>query len=74
MLKPDMVREQLIGDVLERANAEGLSVTRLRMARFDRATAAEFYAEHVGKPFFNSLTEYTASGPIIGTIFRITSI
>ena len=64
MIKPDSFGS--LGDILEIIYGAGLQVTKLRSARFERKQAAEFYAEHVGKPFFQTLVEYLSSGPVIG--------
>lgn len=66
MIKPDSFGN--LGDILEIINGAGLQVTKLRSAQFGRKQAAEFYAEHVGKPFFQTLVEYLSSGPIVGAL------
>ena len=37
----------------------------MRSLHLSRADAQEFYAEHRGKPFFDTLTEFMSSGPIV---------
>jgi nucleoside-diphosphate kinase len=63
MLKPGFVDH--LGDALDRIASEGLGVVRLRFGRISRQTAARFYAEHEGKPFYDSLVTYITSGPIV---------
>lgn len=65
IVKPDAVRRNLIGRIL--AHVEGLDfrVVEARMARLTREEAQTFYAEHKGKPFFDSLLEYMTSGPVV---------
>ena len=65
IVKPDAVRRNLIGRIL--AHVEGLDfrVVEARMARLTREEAQTFYAEHKGKPFFDSLVEYMTSGPVV---------
>lgn len=65
IVKPDAVRRNLIGRIL--AHVEGLDfrVVEARMARLTREEAQSFYAEHKGKPFFDSLLEYMTSGPVV---------
>ena len=63
MIKPGF--SQHLGDALERIYKEGLFVAQMRMGMVSRATAAEFYAEHEGKPFYETLMKYITSGPIV---------
>ena len=36
-----------------------------KMIRLDEKKAAGFYAEHEGKPFYQSLVDYMTSGPVV---------
>lgn len=67
MIKPEIVAagEQKIGAILAMANQNGFRITRLEMRRFTPELAAEFYAEHQGKGFYDSLVEYMTSGPVV---------
>jgi nucleoside-diphosphate kinase len=65
IVKPDGVRRGLIGEVLRRVEAKGLSIAELRMITIDRALAEEHYAEHVEKPFFDELVSFITSGPVV---------
>ena len=55
IVKPDGVRRALVGEVLGRVEAKGLTIERLELRTIDRATAEEHYAEHREKPFFEEL-------------------
>jgi nucleoside-diphosphate kinase len=63
MLKPGFY--QHLGDALDRISSEGLFVANLRLGCVSRQTAAEFYAEHQGKSFYETLVSYITSGPIV---------
>ena len=63
MLKPGY--SQFIGEAIERINSEGLTVGKLRMGNVPRSVAMNFYAEHKGKPFYDSLVKYITSGPVV---------
>ena len=63
MLKPGF--HHRIGEALDRIYGVGLQVTQLRMGMVSRETAANFYAEHQGKPFYETLVSYITSGPIV---------
>jgi nucleoside-diphosphate kinase len=65
IVKPDAVRRNLIGRILAQVEGLGFRVAEARMARLTREEAQTFYAEHKGKPFFDSLVEYMTSGPVV---------
>jgi nucleoside-diphosphate kinase len=65
IVKPDGVRRHLVGEVLRRVEAKGLSIAELKMMRIDRALAERHYAEHVEKPFFGELVDFITSDPVV---------
>lgn len=65
MVKPDGVRRGLAGEIISRLEAKGLRPERMEMRIPDRETAAAHYAEHAGKPFYESLLEFITSGPVV---------
>ena len=68
LIKPDGVRRSLVGDVIARIERKGYSITALRMLDADRVLLEQHYAEHLGKPFYEPLLEFMASGPIVAMI------
>jgi nucleoside-diphosphate kinase len=65
IVKPDGVRRGLIGEMLQRVEARGLTIAALQMMTIDRALAEEHYAEHREKPFFGELVGFITSGPVV---------
>jgi nucleoside-diphosphate kinase len=65
IIKPDAVKKNVIGQILARFEAAGLRVVAARMMFLSRAEAEGFYAVHRGRPFFNDLVEFMASGPVL---------
>jgi nucleoside-diphosphate kinase len=65
IVKPDGVRRGLIGEVLRRVEAKGLTVEQLDLRTVDRAVAEEHYGEHRDKPFFGELVEFITGGPVV---------
>lgn len=65
MVKPDGVRKGLIGEVISRFEARGLTLEQMRMLTISEEMANRHYGEHVGKPFFASLVEFITSGPVV---------
>lgn len=65
MVKPDGVRRRLVGEVISRFEAKGLTLQRMRLLTIDREMAGRHYAEHEGKPFFGDLVDFITSGPVV---------
>lgn len=64
IIKPDAVENsgKIISIMEERI---GLRVSDARMVRLSQREAANFYAEHQGKDFFEGLISHITSGPIL---------
>ena len=65
IIKPDAVGRNLAGNIIARLQREGFVVLGLKMIRLSQDDAKRFYAVHRERPFFDSLTAYMASGPIM---------
>jgi nucleoside-diphosphate kinase len=65
IVKPDGVRRGLVGEVLRRVEAKGLTIEQLRLETIDRSTAEEHYGEHTEKPFFGELVGFITGGPVV---------
>ena len=68
LVKPDGVSRGLVGEVITRIERKGLTLAALELRTVDRALAEQHYAEHVGKPFFESLLEFITSGPLVAAV------
>lgn len=65
IVKPDGVRKNLIGAVLQRFEQAGLRIIAARMLNLSQAQAEGFYAVHRERPFFKDLVKYMTSGPVL---------
>jgi nucleoside-diphosphate kinase len=70
LLKPDAVRRGLVGEVLSRYEAKGLSVAAMELRTIDAALADRHYAEHVEKAFYPPLREFVTSGPLVALVLE----
>ena len=68
LIKPDGVGRGLVGEVIARIERKGLTLAALELRTVDRSLAEQHYAEHAGKPFFDSLLEFITSGPLVTAI------
>ncbi|WP_326599061.1 nucleoside-diphosphate kinase [Streptomyces sp. NBC_01803] len=66
LLKPDAVRRGLIGEIVGRVERKaGWAITALELRTLDLEALRTHYAEHVGRPFYEPLLEFMASGPSV---------
>ena len=65
IVKPDAVRKNVIGKILDRFETAGLKVIACKMLLLTRDQAEEFYAVHRERTFFRELVEYMISGPVV---------
>ncbi|MBP7211472.1 nucleoside-diphosphate kinase [bacterium] len=69
-IKPDAVKRGLIGKIIERIELKGYKIVAMKMLHPDEELAAKHYAEHVGKPFYESLIKFITSGPIVAMVVQ----
>ncbi len=65
IIKPDGVAQGLIGEVIKRLENNGLKIICMKMLKMTKDQAESFYEVHKEKPFFESLTYFMTSGPIV---------
>ena len=65
IVKPDAVRKNVIGKILDRFETAGLKVIACKMLLLTRDQAEGFYAVHRERTFFPELIEYMISGPVV---------
>lgn len=65
IIKPDGVAQGLIGEVIKRLENNGFKIICMKMLKMTKDQAESFYEVHKEKPFFESLTYFMTSGPIV---------
>lgn len=70
IIKPDAVAKNVIGKIIDRLEAGGLTVVAAKMIKVTKAQAEQFYAIHKSKPFFNDLVNFISSGPVIVQVLQ----
>jgi nucleoside-diphosphate kinase len=68
LCKPDCVERRLVGEVVRRLEAKGLTIVALELRQLDEATAEQHYAEHAEKPFFRDLVEFITRSPLVAMV------
>jgi nucleoside-diphosphate kinase len=65
IIKPDAVKNGVIGRILARVEQEGFRIVAMRLQHLSKREAEGFYAVHREKPFFGGLTDFMSSGPCV---------
>ncbi len=65
IIKPDAVGQNMIGNIIEYFEKEGLSVVAAKMQHLSADQAKGFYAVHRERPFFQELVDFMTSGPVL---------
>jgi Nucleoside diphosphate kinase len=70
MIKPIAVKNNYIGAILKMINEAGFRIKAMKYTRLTKQQAEEFYSVHAGKYFFEGLTDFMSSGPIVAAILE----
>jgi nucleoside-diphosphate kinase len=70
IIKPDAVRKNVIGDILNRIERAGLTIVAMRKMQLSRADAEAIYAVHKSRPFFDDLVKFMTSGPVVVSVLE----
>jgi nucleoside-diphosphate kinase len=70
MIKPDAIRKNKTGAILQKINESGFMIKAMKYTRLTPEQAKKFYAVHEGKSFFESLVKFITSGPVLAFILE----
>jgi nucleoside-diphosphate kinase len=70
LLKPDAVRRGLVGEILGRFEAKGLTIVAMEHRSISASIADRHYAEHVDKDFYPPLRDFVTSGPLVAVVLE----
>ena len=70
IIKPGAVARNLIGNIIARFEAQGLSIIAARMIHLTEEQAQAFYAIHRERPFFPELVAYMTESPFIALVLE----
>jgi len=65
IIKPDGVGRGLTGEVIKRLESSNMKIIAMKMLKMTEKQAQGFYAVHKERPFFDSLTNFMSSGPVV---------
>ena len=70
LVKPDSVARGLVGQIIARYEAKGLTLVALEVRTVSTELAAQHYEEHVGRPYYPGLVEFVTSGPLVAMVLE----
>ena len=70
IIKPDGIRRNLVGKILSRFEENNLRIVATKMIHMTISEAEGFYSVHHERPFFNELTQFMSSGPVLVSILE----
>ena len=65
IIKPDAVEKAATGDIVNTLLENGFRIIGMKMLHINKTQAEGFYAVHVHRPFFESLTNFMSSRPVV---------
>lgn len=65
IIKPDAVKAKNVGNIIARIEKEGFQILAMKMKHLSKAKAEAFYAVHKDRGFFDALTTFMSSGPVV---------
>lgn len=70
MIKPVAVKNNNIGPILKMINEAGFRIKAMKFTHLTKQQAEKFYSIHADKYFFEDLTSFMSSGPIVAAILE----
>ncbi|MCS6984886.1 MAG: nucleoside-diphosphate kinase [Leptospiraceae bacterium] len=70
MIKPDAVNAGHASAILKRVEEEGFQIRAIKKVRLTQRQAELFYAVHKQRPFYEELTRFISSGPVIAAVLE----
>jgi nucleoside-diphosphate kinase len=70
MIKPIAVRNNYIGAILKLINESGFKIKALKFTHLTKKQAMDFYSVHASMYFYEELTSFMSSGPIVAAILE----
>lgn len=71
MIKPSAFEDGNTGKILAMIEEGGYKIKAIKKIWLSKAQASHFYEIHAGKPFYEELTTFMSSGPIVAAILEM---
>lgn len=70
MIKPDAIAAGNAGAIIQKINNSGFKILAFKLIRLTPEKAADFYAVHKEKSFYNKLIKFMSKGPIMAAVLE----
>jgi len=70
LIKPDGMKQKLVGKIIDRFEASGLELVALKLMRLNQELLNVWYAHHKDKPFFPELSKFMLECPVVAMILK----
>ena len=70
MIKPSAFSAGYTGKILAKIEEGGFRIVAMKKVCLTREMAGHFYEMHAGKPFYEELTAFMSSGPIVAVVLE----
>ncbi len=70
LIKPEAVMCNHVGEIISQYEREGLTIAAIKMVKPTLNEAKEFYKVHQDRPFYQELTTYISSGPLVAVVLE----
>lgn len=70
MIKPMAVKKGFTGPIMAKIAEGGFRIVAMKYTKISLDQAKEFYKVHKERPFYQELTEFMSSGPIVAAILE----
>ncbi len=65
IIKPNATEKKATGKIIDMILGAGFNIKGMKMLHLTKKDAERFYEVHKERPFFNDLTDFMSSGPIV---------
>ena len=70
MIKPTAMENGKMGNIIAKITENGFKIKALKLTILTKEQAMEFYAVHKERPFYEGLTDFMSSGPIVAAVLE----
>lgn len=74
IIKPDAIQRHLAGEIIGRFEKKGLKLVAAKFMQISEQLAAQLYAIHRGKPFYDNAVKYLSSAPVLVMVWQARGI
>ncbi len=70
MIKPDAVSKNYTGKIIDKILQGGFTIKAMKLLHLSKQQAQQFYLVHKDRPFYDDLTDFMSSGPIVAAVLE----